>query len=28
VSIVESKQIKTINNNIKPELIFEVLIWY
>ena len=24
--IVESKQIKTINNNIKPELIFEVLI--
>jgi hypothetical protein len=26
VPIVESKQIKTINNNIKPELIFEVLI--
>ena len=26
VSIVESKQIKTINNNIKPEFIFEVLV--
>jgi hypothetical protein len=26
IPIIESKQIKTINNNIKPELIFEVLV--
>ena len=26
IPIVESKQIKTINNNIKPEFIFEVLV--